>query len=531
MIIIGLHASFALGTHDPGVSLVINGEVKAIYEEERFNRIKLSRGHFPLYSLKALLKDFNLSMEQVSFIATTGATSPWLEEKVRSVLVRTFGCAPRIRKIHHQYAHMWCALLSGCPEETNFICVDAFGDGKSGIYGRRTTKGIESRFINKRESLGNFYAIGTSLLGFTAGEDEYKVMGLAAYGDNTKAMDEKKEYLFELFDSDKNFEHILSVRNNYESFHVDSLEKEAHNIYGDINKDFAARAELAYDIQRVFEAKLFSLVDQCAREYPTQTDSIALAGGCALNCQANLKLSELGYEVFVSPVSSDRGLALGSALALTNELGIKIKPLEGICYGQDILNENVNEELRNNGLEKRAVPFDAEIIAEKLVNGAIIGLCSGRSEAGARALGRRSIIADPSITGMKDKLNKKIKYREAFRPFAPAVLDEDGSRYFLNYKTSRFMTQNFRGSDQAIRDIPECIHSNGTARVQSVVKSDGKLYEILKQIKKIRGAGILINTSFNLKGQPIVQTERDALGTFHQCGIDELIIGDYVLSK
>ena len=137
MIIVGVHASFALGTHDPAVCLIQDGKVKGIYEEERFNRIKLSRGHFPLFSLKNLLRDNGLTIKDVNFIATTGVTVDWLKIKIRDVIEHHFGYCPPIKQIHHQEAHMWCALYSGCPEETRFVSVDAFGDGFSGIYGKR----------------------------------------------------------------------------------------------------------------------------------------------------------------------------------------------------------------------------------------------------------------------------------------------------------------------------------------------------------------------------------------------------------
>ena len=321
------------------------------------------------------------------------------------------------------------------------------------------------------------------------------------------------------------------IKNNYESFSRTEIKKEAWSIYGDIEFDFIARSNLAYDIQKRFEEKLFKIVKECAEEFPLENNNIALAGGCALNCQANMLLQEQGFKVFVSPVSSDRGLALGSALAAADKFNIRIENFDGICYGQSINNKIVEDELKNNNLMSRVKTYNPVEIASDLSKGLIYGLCSGRSEAGARALGRRSIIADPTIEGMKDLLNKKIKYREAFRPFAPAILDEDGSQLFKNYSTSRYMTKNFRAKQNAYDLIPECIHKDGTARIQSVLPKDGKIHELLTELKKLHGYGVAINTSFNLKGQPIVQTVRDALGTFHQCGIDKLIIGDFILTK
>lgn len=531
MNVLGVHASFALSTHDPGVCLISDGTVKGIYEEERFNRIKLARGHFPLYSLKSILNDNNISIKDIDYIATTGITNNWIKEKIKAVVEYHFGSCPEIKQVHHQRAHMWCALMSGAPRDTNFVCIDAFGDGASGSYGQRVGNTVEATLIDKENSLGNFYAIGTSLLGFTAGEDEYKVMGLAAYGSKGNRKKGMTEDLFEMFMKEETFNHVSKIRNNYEDFSTPKIANFAREIYGDISNDFEARTQLAFDIQESFEQKVLEVLEKCTKEYPDGEMNVALAGGCALNCQANMIASERGYNVYVSPVSSDRGIALGSALAVINELGMPIEKLNGICYGQTVNSREVEEELRNNGLLANAKRYDAKEIAKNLASGEIIGLCDGPSEAGARALGRRSILADPTLKGMKDKLNKKIKYREAFRPFAPAVLDEDGHHFFKNYQTSRYMTRNFRSTSFAEEKIPECIHANQTARVQSVVKEDGKIYEILKEMKGIHSYGVLINTSFNLKGQPIVQTARDALGTFYQCGIDRLIIGDYVLSK
>ena len=260
MNIVGLHASFALGTHDPAVSLISDGIVKGIYEEERFNRIKLSRGHFPLYSLKNLLHDFNLSIQDVDYIATTGISNSWVAQKIKDVIEYHHGYCPPLKQVHHQHAHMWCALYSGCPDDTRFVCVDAFGDGSSGIYGKKEAGNIEYQFIPKSQSLGNFYAVGTSLLGFTAGEDEYKVMGLASYGVHSRPHTDQKEQLFSAFSDQRTFKYISDIKNNYESFCPPEVFDLASSIYGDIKSDFQARSELAFDIQKEFETRFFNTV-------------------------------------------------------------------------------------------------------------------------------------------------------------------------------------------------------------------------------------------------------------------------------
>ncbi len=533
MRILGLHASFSHNTHDPTVCLIDKGELQGIYEEERFNRIKISRGHFPLYALKALLKDNDLDLRAIDLIATTGITCPWLKEKIEEVLNHHFGYSPEIKFIHHQIAHMWTALYAGGPNDTNFLCIDAFGDQKSGIYGRRIGKKIDYKFIELDQSLGNLYAVGTSILGFTPGEDEYKVMGLASYGGDFRDKNQSfyKTSICNGFLPNSSQEIISKVKTNYQPYFTHKQLMEVNSKYGDVRSDFKSQTDFAYAVQKNYEECVFKLIQQCTDEFPVIGKALAMAGGCALNCQANLKIQEKGYDVFVSPVSSDRGLALGSAIAVSQNLKGNVKGLKGICYGQKLDNDSVYKELTNNGLVESVKPLNVFQIAKELHDGKIVGVCHGRSEAGARALGRRSILASAQIKNMKDELNKKIKYREKFRPFAPAVLDEDGEKLFENYKISRYMTRNLRAKKYAQDNIPACIHIDGTARVQSVIKEDGLIYEILKSYKDISGIGVLINTSFNLKGQPIVQTARDSIGTFFQCGIDILVVGDYVVMK
>ena len=533
MRILGLHASFSHNTHDPTVCLIEKGELQGIYEEERFNRVKISRGHFPLYSLKALLKDNDINIRSIDYIATTGITCPWLKDKIEEVLIHHYGFCPEIKFIHHQIAHMWTALYAGGPNDTNFMCIDAFGDQKSGIYGRRLGNKIEYKFIDLDKSLGNLYAVGTSILGFTPGEDEYKVMGLASYGGNMK---DKNQSFYRTgvtngFLSKFSNEIISKIKTNYQPYFSRNQLMEVNSIFGDVRADFISQTEFAYSIQQNYEECLFKLIKTCTDEFPIEGNALAMAGGCALNCQANLKIQEKGFDVFVSPVSSDRGLALGSAIALNQKLKGDVKKLKGICYGQSLENDDIHKELINNGLINSVKNLDINSIAKELYEGKIVGVCHGRSEAGARALGNRSILASAQKQNMKDELNKKIKYREKFRPFAPAVLDEDGDKLFENYKISRYMTRNMRAKKYAQEVIPACIHVDGTARVQSVINEDGLIFKLLRAYKEISGIGVLINTSFNLKGQPIVQTARDSIGTFFQCGIDILIVNNYLVTK
>ncbi len=263
--------------------------------------------------------------------------------------------------------------------------------------------------------------------------------------------------------------------------------------------------------------------------------NLCYAGGTALNCSANKNLLTAGIfdHVYVSPVSSDRGLALGCAYYGAVSLGDKPWQLPSPYLGSSYSNDDILKELEGNGIKFDMVDDPALQGAKLLNQGKILGWYQGRSEAGARALGNRSILAKCEAIQMRDLVNARIKYREEFRPFAPSILYEESHKYFNSQNLDLpYMCFTVDASQEKVHEMEAVVHVDKTARIQTVKSSNNEIYyDLIKKYQKISGSPIILNTSYNLKGQPIVETPRDALMTFFGCGLDFLIMGNFIVEK
>jgi carbamoyltransferase len=261
---------------------------------------------------------------------------------------------------------------------------------------------------------------------------------------------------------------------------------------------------------------------------------LCISGGIGLNCSLNMHLHELDIvdRLFVQPAASDRGLALGCAMQICNELKIKMEPINHLYYGPTYTENDILDALGLVGFDYKKVNSPESYAANLLAQGKIIGWFQGRSEFGPRALGNRSIIADPRAASMKDEVNARIKFREEFRPFAPAVLESEASKIFCMNEISPFMTMAFNVREEWKSKLGATTHVNGTARVQTVsAEHSPRFYKLISEFNKLTGVPVLLNTSFNIKGQPIVETPLDAISTFAGTGLDALFLGDYVIEK
>jgi len=290
---------------------------------------------------------------------------------------------------------------------------------------------------------------------------------------------------------------------------------------------------VAASTQRAFESCLLNLVASVQRD--TDSRALCFAGGVALNCAANLRIIESGLfeDFYVPPVASDRGLALGCAYLGTVEAGDSPAPIEHAYLGTSYDDEAIETELKSNGIEYKPIDDPAREAAKQIADGRIVGFFQGRSEAGARALGNRSILALPGGRAFKDQINARIKYRESFRPFAPAVNYEKTTEHFeTGGRPSPYMSVTFRGKNPEADSLGAVVHVDGTARLQTVhTESNPLLHALIDELDKLTGTPVVLNTSFNLKGQPIVESPRDALMTFFGCGLDDLCIGNYWVPK
>ena len=537
MIILGIHGGVTLGQHEPASAIIIDGKVEALCEEERYLRNKSSYGYLPFYSIKACLKMANISFKEIDLIVTPGITYDDFDRRIQDYFRHNFGSCPRIERVHHQIAHLYSAFYGSGLDESLVLSLDATGDGLSGMMGHANKDGGVNVLyeIPTNNSLGYFYTMMTYFLGFIDG-DEYKVMGLAPYGEPTIDLSaimrpEGDSWRFD-WDCIRSNPSLKSPFEPMYSNKVLAILKQSPRMPGSPITKY--HKDLARSTQATFEQCLLNLVDHLCERVPA-CRNLCYAGGIALNCSANKSVINSGKfdNVYVSPVASDRGLALGCAYYGAVQSGEKVWPIWNTFLGSSYSNDEIKNELDANGLSYEAVDDPCEAGADLLLKEKVIGWYQGRSEAGARALGNRSILAKCEKEEMRDIVNARIKFREEFRPFAPSILFEETEKFFIS-KGAAFPTMSFTLDvvEGKSKKIAAVVHVDNTARVQTVRSSDNELYySLIRNYYMKSGVPVILNTSYNLKGQPIIETPRDALMTFFGCGMDALIMGNYVIRK
>lgn len=536
MKILGIHSGVTISQHDPGAVLLIDGVVVAAIEEERLIRVKGARSFLPIKSISACLKEANISIEDIDVIAHAGASFEDMPDRIRNYMVHYFGSCPEIHMVNHQMAHLASAYYCSGMDEAICISWDGYGDSLSAAFAvanrESGIKVLETKDIS--QSLGNFYAALTSFIGFDAGEDEFKVMGLAPYGNNRLDLSRYLKASADGYEMNDGFyRKDPPLKSRLEPMYSDELK-------GHLGLDSRAASEpisqvhkdIAFSAQKILEDVMSSVIEKLVHE--TGLKKVCIAGGVALNCSANGFISQLDYvdDLFIQPAASDRGLPLGCALDASAKKGIPVHSFPHVYLGTTITASEIQRALELTGNSYELVDNPEEVAAKMLADGKIIGWFQGRSEYGPRALGNRSILANPTIPSMKDSVNSRIKFREEFRPFAPAVLVERSFDIFDIDKPWPFMTAAFKVKDGWIDRLPATTHVNGTARVQTVDRSDNaRFYGLIEEFEKLTSVPVVLNTSFNIRGQPIVETPFDAISTFFATGLDALIMGNYVLTK
>lgn len=538
MIVLGLHGGVTIGQHEPAAALSVNGRIVAHCEEERYLRVKSCYGYLPHRAIKACLAQVNLQWADIDLIVTPGLTYDDFAARWKDYLRHMFGSCPRLELVHHQEAHLATAFYGSGLEEALCLSLDATGDGACGMFAHATKQGgikvLET--IPTRSSLGFFYTLMTYYLGFEEG-DEYKVMGLAPYGKPTIDLSAIVRPAKGGWDFDWSFvRQDPALKSPFEPVYakklIDLLGR-PNRCPGEAVEDF--HRDVARSTQFTLEECLMSAVEELHRRVP-EVRNLCFAGGVALNCSANRRLlhSEHFDQVYVPPVASDRGLAVGCAYQGAVMLGDAPWQLWDPYLGSNYSNATVRQELEANGCRFVEVDNPVEAGAELLAEEKIIGWYQGRSESGARALGNRSILSSCATTTIRDLVNARIKYREEFRPFAPSILQEEVGNWFHAHGRKEFpyMTFTLDAMEHQASRMAAVVHVDGTARVQTVSSSSNEVYyELIKQYAKQSGVPVILNTSFNLKGQPIVESPRDALMTFYGCGLDALIMNNFVVKK
>ena len=538
MIILGITHPISSTT---AAALVRDGEILSSVEEERFTRIKQAPRMFPFNAIEWCIKNSGISYDDVDIIAVgwDGYSSKkeieyhftehqkdeaviWSEcigvEKIFLNFIKKRFKNSRIVNVRHHLAHAASSCLVSGFEKSLFLTLDGRGENESGIMGIYENGDFQIlRRISRYESLGELYSKFTSAIGFRAHFEEGKTMGLAPYGSPIKS-------LIDLVKIDKNGKIIIDGQRlmglGQNSFPGDDPTK-------DERKDIAATA------QYLLEKCALSLVEQLKEV--SNISKICLSGGSALNIDMNSKIlnSDGIDDIFIQPASSDAGTALGAALYVHHQYSSKkICTMEDAYLGPEIIHSEVEEYLRNSCIAYKQLSDVPNEIAKILSENKIVAWIQGRAEFGPRALGSRSLLANPTNPEMWKKLNK-VKGREYWRPLAPSVIEEKTSNYFSNKKPkSPFMLLSSTVKNEQKEKIPAVVHVDGTARQQTVSKKSNQLYwDLLNEFEKINGVPVLINTSLNLPREPIVNSIQDGLKTFFSSEIDYLCIGNYLITK
>jgi len=447
------------------------------------------------------------------------------------------GNAISLRRFDHHLTHAAYAVYSSPFDECVAAVVDGYGENAStGFFqlrqGRvtRIVDGAEDPFDMTAESLGMFYARLCAMCGFNPLEgEEWKVMGLAGYGKFSPELYELLRPLISVND--------LRLVRGCAAHEVDGLFERIETLLEKLGPSHAQRADVAFTGQQVFEETLMQLLRNVQRR--GLSDNLAFAGGCALNSSCNGRIIDCtGFrQLHIPSAPADDGNALGAALLACAEDsgGLECDETRGTPYlGSEIDIEVVRRLVSLGGL-RRIKHFPGEIAqrtARLLADGKIVGWVQGKAEFGPRALGHRSILADPRPSDIKDRINQSVKFREEFRPFAPSILDDFGNDYFEHYQTSRYMERTLRFRTEAKARVPGVIHVDGTGRVQSVRSEWDPLFcSLLRHFHALSGVPMLLNTSFNIMGKPIVHSLEDCLGLFFTTGLDALVVGDHLLEK
>lgn len=564
MIVLGISCFY----HDAGAALIRDGEVVAAAEEERFNR-KKHYSDFPDLAIQYCLKEAGITIRDVDYVGfyekplvkfnrileTILATWPasyttwlksipiWMQNKLRidKLLREKLGDDVDILYCQHHMSHAASAFLASEFEEAAIITADGVGEWTTTAWGvgRGTEIDIQKE-IRFPHSVGLLFSAITAYLGFRVNDAEWKVMGLAPYGQPRyldkfrEIVDLKPDGSFRL-----NMKYFAYHRSTTKSFskaweqHFGRPQRPKETELDDFHRDIAASG------QKIVEEIMVGMARHVHEA--TGMDNVCLAGGVGLNCVANWRmLQETGFKkIFIQPAAGDSGGALGTALYIYNT--ILRQPRKYVMHhallGPSFNDDQILQMLQHNEAIYEDLKDDqalVERVARMIADGLVIGWFQGRMEFGPRALGSRSLLADARNPQVKDLINAKVKFREAFRPFAPAVLKEHAHEYFEMPPgmDAPFMllVPKVRADKRAI--IPAVTHQDGTGRVQTVTEDTNRLYyQLIKQFGKLTGVPVVVNTSFNVRGEPIVCTPQDAYNTFIKTGIDALVIGHYLVTE
>lgn len=548
--VVGISAFY----HDSSCCIIKDGLLIAAAQEERFTRIKADSA-LPKNAFKYCLKEANINVADIACLAyyenpvdkfsrqiwsglfkTREHLNKHIPNNIEEALRKIFGYEGPIRFMNHHLSHAASAFYFSGFENSAILTMDGVGEWATTSYG--FGKGNEIKIFEEvlfPHSLGLFYSTITKYLGFGVNDGEYKVMGLAPYG--------KPLYVKEL-KTILNYGVDGQYELNLEFFDFIAGEK----MFSDLLPELLGRppreensellqfhSDIAKSLQVVLEEILIEKANYLFSK--SNCENLCMAGGVALNCVANGKiLKNTPFKrLFVQPAANDAGCALGAAaMAYIEITGEKIKRLQDVYNGPAFSHNDIAKTIAATSINSinymNDLPGLIKLTAKKLAEGKVIGWFQGRMEFGPRALGSRSIIADPRNAQMRDRINGMVKKRESFRPFAPAVLAHRANEFFELDHPSPYMLETCEVRDPL--SFPAITHLDNSARVQTVDEKSNLLFAmLLKEFDLITKCPILLNTSFNVKGEPIVCTPEDAIKCFIKTDIDCLVVGNFFIDR
>ena len=585
MYILGISAFY----HDSAACIMKDGKILSAIQEERFSR-KKNDSVFPKHVIKYFLKEYNLSLNDIDYIVfyekpflkferlieTYVKNSPkgfgsfiksipfWVKEKIfqKKIILDNLAQLDQSFKkkrcnllfSNHHLSHAASCYYPSPFDKAAILTLDGVGEWTTtAIYQAKNNIINLKEKIDFPHSLGLLYSSFTQYLGFKVNEDEYKVMGLAPYGKPIY----KDKILSNIIKVEKNGFFKLNMKYfNYKTG-LTMINKNFENLFGrrirgksEVIENF--HKDIASSIQKVLDEIIIKMAKYIKKKY--QNENLCLAGGVALNCVINGKLQKekIFKNMWIQPAAGDAGGSLGAALLIwyqkLNNSKKNKDEMQNSLLGRSFDQEEIESVL--NFLKANYETLDEEnllnIVSDRLIEGKTIGWFQGREEFGPRALGSRSIIADPRNANMQKILNLKIKFRESFRPFAPVVLEKESSKWFdMDYKSPYMLfVADLKDNKKIILDekkqkdlnelrseVPAITHVDYTARVQTVNESNGMFYKIVKKFYQKSNCPMLINTSFNINKEPIVGSIEDAYKTFLISGLDILVCGNSILFK
>lgn len=557
--------------HDSAACLIVDGKIVAAAAEERFTR-KKHDNTFPYQAIEFCLKEFGQAINELDaivfyekpilkferflnqhlhsfpkgLVSAVKAVPQWFDKKLQfeKILQEDLNYYGKVYYSSHHLSHAASAYYLSGFDQAVILTLDGVGEWSTTTLGLGKGKNIKlDQEIQFPHSLGLLYSALTTYLGFSANDAEYKVMGLAAYGDPDKYLEHFDQLITQFADgsfqlNQEYFSYIWSDKTMFSSkleqlFGYPPREKES--------RAYKYHKDIAAALQKKLEQVVFKMLNEAYKKY--QVPNLCLAGGVALNSVLNGKiLTNTPFKnLYIPPDPSDAGGAMGAALyvvAQKDKHPIKwqeFNPYLGPKYSWFEI-EKILKQLNIKYSFYQDKQTLIKTVAKRLKNQKIIGWFQGRMEWGPRALGNRSILASAATVKMRDIINAKVKHREMFRPFAPVILEEYTDKYFEADKklsiSARYMLMVYPFKEIGYKQVPAVVHVDGSGRLQTLAKKDNQLYyELIEEYEKLTGVPIIINTSFNVRGEPIVCNPIDAINCFLQTDIDYLVIDQFVCKK